>query len=111
MPSISRTRRYGAAITLALSVAAAAAGPPDAVHADGPVATTAHLSHPRGVAVDAAATAYVADTYAHKVREVTPAGAIGQGAAARSLTARVTYGNRVIAHATLRNTLRRQLRI
>ena len=43
---------------------------------DGPTATAANLNHPTGVAVDGAGNVYVADTNDHKIRKVTPSGAI-----------------------------------
>ena len=43
---------------------------------DGPVATTAQLSGPTGVAVDKAGNVYIGDAGNHKIRKVTPNGAI-----------------------------------
>ena len=43
---------------------------------DGPTATAANLSFPREVEVDGAGNVYIADAFAHKIRKLTPAGAI-----------------------------------
>jgi hypothetical protein len=43
---------------------------------DGGAATSANLTLPTGVAVDAAGNVYIADTNDHKVRKVTPGGTI-----------------------------------
>ncbi len=43
---------------------------------DGPTATAANLNFPREVAVDGAGNVYIVDTFDHKIRMVTPAGAI-----------------------------------
>ena len=41
---------------------------------DGGPATSAGLSYPSGLAVDTAGNLFIADTYNHRVRKVTPAG-------------------------------------
>ena len=43
---------------------------------DGPTATAANLSNPRGVAVDGAGNVYIGDQGDNKIRKVTPGGAI-----------------------------------
>jgi sugar lactone lactonase YvrE len=43
---------------------------------DGGPATSASLSYPAGVAVDAAGNLYIGDTYNHRIRNVTPSGNI-----------------------------------
>jgi sugar lactone lactonase YvrE len=43
---------------------------------DGGPATTAALSYPAGVAIDAVGNLYIADSYNNRIRKVTPAGTI-----------------------------------
>lgn len=58
---------YGATTTLA--------GSGEVGNADGSAAA-ASFNRPYGVAVDAAGNVYVADTYNHKIRKITPAGVV-----------------------------------
>jgi uncharacterized protein (TIGR03437 family) len=53
---------------------------------DGGQAATARLNLPRGVAVDAAANVYIADTGSHRIRKVTPGGLITTVAGGGSVT-------------------------
>ncbi|MGH8245328.1 MAG: hypothetical protein ACREUU_02725, partial [Gammaproteobacteria bacterium] len=66
----SRVRK----VTSAGIITTVAGGGSD-VRADGVPATSAALS-PLGVAVDATGNIYIADTYHHRIRKVTPAGTI-----------------------------------
>ncbi len=54
--------------------------------ADGGPATSARLSEPEGVAVDASGNLYIADTYNYRIRKVTPGGTI------TTLAGNGTYG-------------------
>ncbi len=68
---------------------------------DGGLATAAQLNRPTGLALDAAGNLYIADTYGHRIRMMTPAGVIttvaGSGVAGFSgdegapTSARISY--------------------
>jgi len=52
------------------------ASPSTTTCGDGPTATSAQLSEPTGVARDGAGIVYIADANEHKIRKLTPSGAI-----------------------------------
>ncbi|TMM07754.1 MAG: hypothetical protein E6G00_13565 [Actinobacteria bacterium] len=52
------------------------ASPSTTTCGDGPTATSAQLSEPTGVALDGAGNVYIADANDHKIRKLTPSGAI-----------------------------------
>ena len=57
-------------------VAGLASGELPGYSGDGSAATVARLNYPEGVAVDAAGSAYIADTFNHVIRKVGPDGSI-----------------------------------
>ena len=66
--SIRRTTPEGVVTTFAGAITTCGA-------ADG-TATTARFNNPRGIAIDGSGNLYVADTFNHTIRRITPAGAV-----------------------------------